>query len=127
MRASYSAMVDWFGTPKARLKWSTMVDTRGRHTLRLATKAGSAIPSAVRKHSPPGDTCGGLPLRVVRQIPVERGADRGPQLPVKRDERKRERGGMFFTSLSACFHFFSEKNILISFLSNIFLASISPN
>ena len=33
--------------------WSTMVDTKGRHMMRQATKAGSAIPSAVRRPSPP--------------------------------------------------------------------------
>ena len=53
VRASYSAMTDWFGTPKARLMWSTLVETRGRHMMRLATKAGSATPSAVRRPSPP--------------------------------------------------------------------------
>ena len=41
--ASYSAMMDWLGVPKARLKWS----------MRLAAKAGSATPSAVRRPSPP--------------------------------------------------------------------------
>ena len=29
VRASYSAMMGWLGLPKARLKWSTQVDTRG--------------------------------------------------------------------------------------------------
>ena len=53
MRASYSVMMSWFGTPKACLKWSTMVDTRGRHMMRLATNAGSGMPSAVRWPSPP--------------------------------------------------------------------------
>ena len=48
--------------------------------MRLATKAGSAIPNAVRRPSPP-------PTRVVRQIAVEGGADGGPQLPVTRDQQ----------------------------------------
>ena len=34
-----------------------------------------------------GDACGGLPPGVVRQVPVERGADRGPQLSVESDRR----------------------------------------
>ena len=37
----------------AQSKWSTMVDTRERHMMRLATMAGSAVPSAVRRPSPP--------------------------------------------------------------------------
>ena len=34
-----------------------------------------------------GDTCGGLPPRVVQQVAAKRGAHRGPQLPVKRDKQ----------------------------------------
>ena len=71
MRASYSAMMSWFGTPKAWLKWSTMVDTRGRHMMRLATNAGSAMPSAVRRPSPPQETpVVALPPGVVQQVPT---------------------------------------------------------
>ena len=44
MRATYSSMMDWLGTPKARLMWSTVVDTKERHMMRLATKARERKP-----------------------------------------------------------------------------------
>ena len=34
-----------------------------------------------------GDVCGGLPPGVVRQVPFERGANRGPQLTVQSNQR----------------------------------------
>ena len=34
-----------------------------------------------------GDARGGLPPRVVRQVSVERGADKGPQLPVEGNQQ----------------------------------------
>ena len=56
--------------------------------MRLATKAGRAIPSPVRRPSPPQVTpCGGLPPRVTRQVAAERSARRDPQLPIKRDQQ----------------------------------------
>ena len=88
VRASHSVMMDWFGTPKERLKWSTMVDTKRRHMMLLDTKALTAIPNAVRRPSPPQVTpVGGLPPRVVRQVTAERSADRGPQLSVESDQQ----------------------------------------
>ena len=45
-----------FRDAKAWLKWSTMVDTRGRHMTRLATNAESAMPSTVRRPTPPQET-----------------------------------------------------------------------
>ena len=65
-----------------------MVDTKGRHMMRLATKAGSAIPNAVRKPSPPHV----IPVVTCHQewsgrSPWMGGADRGPQLSVTRDQQ----------------------------------------
>ena len=70
MGASCSAMMGWLGVPKARLKWSILVETRERHMMRLATKAGSATPSAMRRPSPP-------------QVTPVVGAHGGSHLPVK--------------------------------------------
>ena len=49
--------------------------------MRLATKAGSAAPSAVRWPSP--QVTGGLPPRVIRQDAAERGAQGGSHLPIR--------------------------------------------
>ena len=45
--------------------------------LRLATKAGSAAPPAA------GDSRGGLPPEVIRQVAAERGAHGGSHLPIE--------------------------------------------
>ena len=85
MRATLSAIMDCLGTPKSRLKWSTMVDTKGRHMMRLAMMAGSAIPSAVRRPSPPQVTF--VVTCHQEKIAVERGAYRGLQMAVKRNQQ----------------------------------------
>ena len=86
VRASYSAMMSWFGTRKAWLKWSTMVDTRGRHMIRQAPSAERDAQRRAKAQPTTGDARGGLPPGVVRQVPIERSADRGPQLSVKSDQ-----------------------------------------
>ena len=69
VRVSYLAMVGWLGAPKAALKWSTMVETKGRHTTRLATKGlkGGSKGRAEAKTAA-RDPRGGLPPGVIREV-----------------------------------------------------------
>ena len=53
VRALYSAMIGWLGVPKMALKCSTMVETKERQMMRLATKAERATPSTGRRPRPP--------------------------------------------------------------------------
>ena len=57
--------------------------------IRPATNAREARcpPPSVEAQSAAGDARGGLPPRVVRQVPIERSGDRGPQLSVKSDQQ----------------------------------------
>ena len=75
VRVSYSVMIGWLGVPKAVLKSSTIVESRGWHMMRLAAKAGRATPRAVRQVTP----VVACHQEWFGRSPAERGADRGAQ------------------------------------------------